>query len=114
MSLDAVDLTIDAVDSTAAIANFQVTDEKIVITFKDPIPADKETSVTVRYHAQPEKGVYFRTPELGYKAGDEHIFTQGEASESRYWFPSYDYPNQKVHDRGHLSCAGRNDRVVER
>lgn len=95
LSLDAVDLDIDKVESTADIANYQVTDESIVITFKEAIAADKETTVTVRYHAQPQRGVYFRTPEMGYKPGDEHLFTQGEASESRCWFPSYDYPNQK-------------------
>lgn len=95
LSMDAVDLSIDRVEASAAIANYQVTEDKIVITFNEPLPADKEASVTVRYHAHPEKGVYFRTPEMGYKAGDEHLFTQGEASESRYWFPSYDYPNQK-------------------
>jgi len=95
LSLDAVDLTVDEVESSATVANYQVTDEQIIVTFKEPIAADKEAHVTIRYHAQPEKGVYFRTPEMGYKPGDEHLFTQGEASESRYWFPSYDYPNQK-------------------
>ena len=95
LKLDAVDLNVDAVESTAAIEAYQVTDEEIIVTFKQPIPADQETRVTVHYHAQPQKGVYFRTPEMGYKAGDEHLFTQGEAIESRNWFPSYDYPNQK-------------------
>jgi aminopeptidase N len=95
LKLDAVDLNVDSVDATAAIANYQVTDDQIIVTFKDPIAADKETKVTVNYHAEPQKGLYFRTPEMGYKAGDEHLFTQGEADESRSWFPSYDFPNQK-------------------
>jgi aminopeptidase N len=95
LSLDAVDLNVDAVESTRAIATYQVTDEAIVVTFKESIPANAETQVTIRYHAQPLKGVYFRTPEMGYKAGDEHLFTQGEAIESRHWFPSYDFPNEK-------------------
>lgn len=95
LKLDAVELNIDSVESTAAIAAYQVTDEDIVITFKQPIPAGQETRVTVRFHAEPQKGVYFRTPDMGYKPGDEHMFTQGETIESRNWFPSYDYPNQK-------------------
>src|SRR3712207_7205517 len=36
-----------------------------------------------------------RTPEMGYKPEDTHIWTQGEPSEARHWYPSYDYPNDK-------------------
>ena len=60
-----------------------------------PIPPEQEASVTIRYKAQPEKGLYFRTPDMGYKPGDEHLFTQGEAIDERYWYPSYDSPNEK-------------------
>ena len=28
-------------------------------------------------------------------AGDEHLFTQGEAIDERYWYPCYDSPNEK-------------------
>ena len=40
-----IDLTIDAVESTAAIADYQVTDENIVITFKQPVAAVSDTTV---------------------------------------------------------------------
>ena len=39
--------------------------------------------MTVRYTATPRRGLYFRTPELGYPAEDMHLFTQGEAVQSR-------------------------------
>jgi len=32
---------------------------------------------------------------MGYKPGDEHLFTQGEAIDNRYWYPSPDAPNEK-------------------
>jgi aminopeptidase N len=95
LKLDAVDLTVASVTSTEKILGYQVTDEKVIVTFADAIPVGKEASVTVRYSAQPEKGLYFRTPELGYKPEDMHIWTQGEPHEARYWYPSYDYPNEK-------------------
>jgi len=95
LKLDAIELTVTAVTSTEEILGYQVTDDKVIITFKQPIPAGKEASVTVRYSAQPEKGLYFRTPELGFKEEDMHLWTQGEPSEARYWYPCYDYPNEK-------------------
>ncbi len=95
LKLDAVNLSVASVSSTEKILGYQVTDEKVIVTFAEPIPADKEASVTVRYSAQPDKGLYFRTPELGFKAEDMHIWTQGEAEEARHWYPCYDYPNEK-------------------
>ncbi|HWN96160.1 MAG TPA: M1 family aminopeptidase [Methylomirabilota bacterium] len=95
LKLDGVDLNVASVTSTEQVASYQVTEDKVIITFAEAIPAGKEASVTVRYSAQPEKGLYFRTPELGYKPEDMHIWTQGEADEARHWYPCYDYPNEK-------------------
>jgi aminopeptidase N len=95
LSLDAVDLAIISVTSTEAIQGWQSTTNKLVITFTSPIPVDKEASVTVAYRAQPTKGIYFRTPEMGYKIGDTHLFSNGEAIEARYWYPCFDAPNAK-------------------
>src|SRR5207245_5489059 len=49
----------------------------------------------VAYDAEPTKGLYFRTPEMGYKEGDTHLFTQGEEIEARNWYPCFDSPNTK-------------------
>jgi aminopeptidase N len=95
LQLDAIDLDIQSVDSSRKIAAYEVTADHLVITFAAPIPPDTEASVTIRYKAQPEKGLYFRTPEMGYNPGDEHLFTQGEAIDERYWYPGYDSPNEK-------------------
>ena len=76
-------------------AGYQVTDKQLIVTFAEPIPFGKEASVTIRYSAEPSRGLYFRTPEMGYKAGDTHLFTQGEAIEARHWYPCFDAPNEK-------------------
>lgn len=95
ISLDAVELDIHDVTSSEKIAAWQNTDEKLTITFASPIPAGHEASVTITWHAQPKLGLYFRTPEMGYKPGDTHLFTQGEEIEARHWYPSFDFPNTK-------------------
>ncbi len=39
--------------------------------------------------------MYFRTPEMGYRPGDTQVWSQGEPELHRYWFPGYDYPNER-------------------
>jgi aminopeptidase N len=95
ISLDAVDLSVEDVTSTERVQGFQVTEDKIIVTFVDSIPPAKEASITIAYHAEPTEGLYFRTPEMGYKEGDTHLFTQGEEIEARHWYPCFDSPNEK-------------------
>jgi aminopeptidase N len=95
LSLDAIDLTILSVTSTEQIQGWQVTKDKLIITFTAPVPLDKEASVTIAYRAEPTKGIYFRTPEMGYKEGDTELFSNGEPIEARHWYPCFDSPNAK-------------------
>lgn len=95
LHLDQVDLNIHEVTSSHTIEGYGTTSGALNITFVDEIDAGEMVSVDVRYDAEPEQGLYFRTPELGYKAGDEHVWTQGESHEARHWYPSFDYPNER-------------------
>ncbi len=96
LELDAVDLRIESVTCAGAtLSEHEATGRKLVLTFSPPVPANAEASVMVKYSAQPERGLYFRTPEMGYKKGDTQVWSQGEAELHRFWFPSYDYPNER-------------------
>jgi len=92
--LDAVDLRVRSVEATPPVEAYQVTDEALIVTFARDLPAGEQARVTVAYEAEPQRGLYFRTPELGYKPGDTHLFTQGEEIEARHWYPALDFPNQ--------------------
>lgn len=55
-------------------------------------------SVRLTYSAKPRKGIYFVD---ALRSGvtivrSAQIWTQGEPEESRHWFPSYDFPDDKV------------------
>ncbi len=95
LKLDAFDLSVASVESKAHIAGHTTTDKDITITFSPPIPPGQATTVTIRYDAEPQRGMYFRTPEMGYPESDTHLFTQGESHEAPYWYPNYDYPNER-------------------
>ncbi|SVE09919.1 uncharacterized protein METZ01_LOCUS462773, partial [marine metagenome] len=94
LRLDAVDLRISKVTSGDKIAAWENTDQALIVTFEKPIPAGRQSKLKVFYEAEPVKGLYFRTPELGYDPKDTHLWTQGETIEARHWFPCFDSPNE--------------------
>ncbi|MDF1810739.1 MAG: DUF3458 domain-containing protein [Verrucomicrobiales bacterium] len=95
LDLDAFDLTIESVESTHKIESWDYDDKRISILFEKAIPAGEQASVTVQYSAEPEDGLFFRTEAMGYPAGDDHLWTQGEPEKHRHWFPGYDFPNER-------------------
>ncbi|HUU20554.1 MAG TPA: M1 family aminopeptidase [Sedimentisphaerales bacterium] len=95
LRLDAIDLSVSSVTSSADMAGYSVTNEAITITFDPSIRPGAETTVTVVYEAEPKRGLYFRTPEMGYGEEDTHIYTRGFAHDAPRLFPNYDYPNER-------------------
>jgi len=95
LKLDAFDILVSSVTSSANIDGYNATDEDITITFDPAIQPGEQTTVAISYEAEPKDGLYFRTPELGYKAEDIHLFTQGESHFAPFWYPNYDYPNER-------------------
>lgn len=95
LRLDAVDLSVQSVTSSAALAGYRETGKELVLTFANPVPPEAEIRLSIRYSGKPEKGLYFRTPSNGYPKEDTQVWSQGESTESRHWFPGYDFPNEK-------------------
>ena len=95
LRLDAVRLNIHNVRSRQEIEDYAATDEDLTIVFKDAVAPGDEAEIEIEYDAQPTKGLYFRTAEMGYAEGDQQIWTQGETHEARHWFPCFDYPNER-------------------
>ena len=96
LELDAKDISIKKVAcDQAAVKDFVSTRESLQILFKEPIAVGTTFTVVIEYTAQPNAGLYFRTPAMGYPKTDTHIWTQGETHEARHWFPCFDYPNER-------------------
>lgn len=96
LKLDAVDLEISSVDSDWEIARWHNSGEELQILFENPAPVGAQISVEIEYTARPQDGLFFRTPSLGYEEGDTQLWTQGEPVSHRHWFPSHDFPNERM------------------
>jgi aminopeptidase N len=97
---DAVNLKFESVK--LEISNTELTyktaNNKIFITLDKPYSSSDIISVRFKYSAQPKKGIYFveEQRENGSILRASQIWTQGEPEESRHWFPSYDFPDDKA------------------
>jgi aminopeptidase N len=59
-------------------------------SFRDTI------TVSVEYTCTPKRGIYFVEPDSGYPDKPRQIWTQGEDMDNHFWFPCYDFPNDKA------------------
>jgi len=99
--LDSSELAIESVVLTepghaATPLNFQAHDPKLSITLDHPYAAGTSLAVHLVYHGFPRTGVFFIHPDSQYPNRPEEIWTQGESEFNHYWFPCYDYPNDKA------------------
>ncbi len=95
LELDAVRLKFDSVEASEPLASWSYDDAQLILNFQPPLPIGREFTVTLRTRAEPKLGLYFRTPEMGFRTEDEHLWTQGEPEEARHWYPSFDAPHEK-------------------
>ena len=95
LRLDAVNLGIHAVRCDAGTIDYVSTAKDLTIAFDPPIPVGNQVALEIDHSAQPTRGLYFRTPAMGYPESDTHCWTQGETHEARFWFPCFDYPNER-------------------
>ena len=70
--------------------------------------ASSETiTVSIKYHARPQRGLYFvpTASDNGFKR-PAHIWTQGEPEDNHYWFPCYDFPDDKATSEQYITTGG--------
>jgi aminopeptidase N len=73
----------------ASALAFRYDGHVITIPLKAPLRAGERTTISVDYEAStPRKGAYFNVRK-------HVVWTQGETEDTRYWVPTYDYPNDK-------------------
>lgn len=100
--LDATGMEFDSVKLEADGRELRWTQpkDKLSITLERAYSSSEEIAVRIKYKTTPEKGIYFipAVPATRYRkyGRPAQIWSQGEPEENHYWFPCYDYPNDKA------------------
>ncbi len=96
LDFDSVGLTILSATLDGKEAHFSTDDAKLHIDLGRAGKAGEKHEVTIRYQGSPKKGLYFILPNKSYSTQPKEIWTQGEAEDTRYYVPIYDYPNDRT------------------
>jgi len=97
VAFDAVDMTIGAVRlEGVGPCECRYEDGVLRVDLGEGRRAGEDVTVAVEYEARPRRGLYFVGPDEGYPDKPEQVWSQGEQEDSRYWFPCYDFPNERA------------------
>ncbi len=96
IAFDSVGLTIEKVTLNQSPAKFETTAEKLIVPLPAAAKAGEKFDVSIRYEGKPSKGMYFILPDKDYPDRPIQIWTQGESEDTRYYLPTYDYPNDRL------------------
>jgi aminopeptidase N len=96
LSFDSVGLTIQSVTVNKSPANFETTATKLIVPLRSVSHPGDKFDVEIRYEGKPTKGLYFILPDKEYPDRPTQIWSQGESEDTRYYLPTYDYPNDRL------------------
>ncbi|HKV38682.1 MAG TPA: M1 family aminopeptidase [Blastocatellia bacterium] len=98
IELDAGEMTIKSVTlAGGAPLKFRYEgNEKLYAELDRGYPAGSALAVVVAYSAVPKRGLTFIKPNASDPKRPYQVWSQGEAQTNHYWFPCYDYPNDKA------------------
>lgn len=96
LSFDSAGLKIATVTVNGKTANFETPTDKLVVKLGRAARLGEKFEVAIRYDGRPKKGLYFILPDKDYPNRPKQIWTQGESEDTRYYLPTYDYPNDRL------------------
>jgi len=96
ISFDSVGLRIHSVRVNKIEAKFQITENKLVVMLPKGAKRGTKYEVEIKYEGTPTKGLYFILPGKDDFKRPLQIWTQGESEDTRYYLPTYDYPNDRL------------------
>jgi aminopeptidase N len=102
-------------DPSGQALQYRTTPTKVIVTLERAYQPGDVIGVRFVYTTNdPKKGVYFRDAERSSDGKEQHsaqIWSQGEAEENRYWFPSFDFPSDKAFTEEYIT-AQANETVI--
>ncbi len=96
VKFDSVGLEIQNVALDGSETKFTVEPKQLIVSLGKPSSRGDRHEITIRYDGRPKKGLYFVLPDKNHPDQPQEIWTQGEAEDTRYYIPLYDYPNDRT------------------
>jgi aminopeptidase N len=96
ISFDSVGLQIESVTLNRTKAKFATSDTKLNVALPKAAKPGEKFEIEIKYEGKPSKGIYFILPDKDYPNRPTQVWTQGESEDTRYYLPTYDYPNNRL------------------
>lgn len=99
LALDAAELDVTGVElETGPALDFRVDAEAetLRVTLDRDYRAGEPLGVVVTYSATPRRGLYFFKRAAPPDEAPAQFWSQGETNDNHFWFPCWDYPNDKA------------------
>lgn len=93
---DSAGLTIQSVTVNKKEAKFESKETKLIVPLASAAKAGQKLEVEIKYEGKPTKGLYFILPDKNAPGRPIQVWTQGESEDTRYYLPTYDYPNDRL------------------
>ncbi|MGA2668095.1 MAG: M1 family aminopeptidase [Ignavibacteria bacterium] len=82
--------------------------EELNIHLKHAFDSNYTLVYSIQYTAHdPEKGMYFISPDSLFPDKPYQVWTQGEGEDNHFWFPCYDFPNNKATTETIITLDGK-------
>lgn len=94
--LDGIQMTFSSVLLNGKPVKYRADSAGITIIPEKPLRWNVEDSLTITYEANPRKGLYFIGWNDKNNLSRKQVWSQGEATDNRYWIPMYDDRNDKI------------------
>ncbi len=101
VTFDAIDLhiervTIEGGGELLCRDSFSPSAKKLVVTLDRPYHYGEQFTIAIEYHAKPRTGMHFVKPASEDPTRPVQVWTVGQPSYHRYWFPCHDAPNDRA------------------
>ena len=95
VELDCCELSVSSVTAGKKACRFELDGGTLKIKLPAEAKKGKSFDVAVAYSGRPRRGIYFTGPDEHRPERQVMVWTQGQDEDSRFWFPCFDFPNEK-------------------
>lgn len=94
--LDGVQMNFQSVLLNGSPVKYYSDSSGLTVVPSKPLTWDTDDSLTITYTATPRRGLYFTGWNDKNNLSRKQVWSQGEATDNRFWIPMYDDRNDKV------------------